>query len=49
MSRGATESTADIERRVALDLHYIDHWSPWLDLRILARTVVVVVKTTNAY
>ncbi len=27
-----------IERRVELDLWYIDHWSFWLDIRILVRT-----------
>lgn len=28
-----------IEKRVELDLWYIEHWSPWLDIRILFRTV----------
>ena len=28
-----------IEDRIRLDLWYIDHWSPWLDLQILIRTV----------
>lgn len=27
---------------VELDLRYIEHWSPWLDLGILAKTVFVV-------
>lgn len=34
--------------RLRLDVWYVDHWSPWLDLRILARTVVQVVMRTNA-
>jgi exopolysaccharide biosynthesis polyprenyl glycosylphosphotransferase len=34
---------------VRLDLHYVDNWSPALDLRILARTVTAVVKGTGAY
>lgn len=34
--------------RLALDVWYVDHWSPWLDLRILARTLVQVVRRTNA-
>jgi Undecaprenyl-phosphate glucose phosphotransferase len=28
-----------IEERIACDLWYIEHWSPWLDLRILLRTL----------
>jgi exopolysaccharide biosynthesis polyprenyl glycosylphosphotransferase len=30
------------ERNLALDLQYIEHWSPWEDLKILAQTVPVV-------
>ncbi|MET7668600.1 sugar transferase [Micromonospora luteifusca] len=32
------------ERRFAYDIWYVDHRSLWLDLRILARTVVVVLR-----
>ncbi len=28
-----------IEKRIELDLWYIDNWSPWLDIRILFRTL----------
>jgi lipopolysaccharide/colanic/teichoic acid biosynthesis glycosyltransferase len=35
------------ERRLALDVWYVDHWSLALDLRILARTVAQVVRRTN--
>ena len=27
-----------IEKRIELDLWYIENWSPWLDIRILLRT-----------
>lgn len=32
----------DFEDVVRLDLEYIDHWSMWLDLKILVKTIVVV-------
>jgi sugar transferase EpsL len=32
------------EERLALDVWYVDNWSLWLDLKILSRTVVQVVK-----
>jgi len=34
---------------VRLDLHYVDNWSPALDVRILARTVTAVIRGTGAY
>lgn len=32
------------EDKFALDVWYVDHWSFWLDLQILARTLVKVVQ-----
>lgn len=32
------------KQKFALDVWYVDHWSPWLDLRILLLTVVRVVR-----
>ena len=32
------------EKKLALDVWYVDHWSLWLDLRILAITVWKVLK-----
>ena len=31
-----------------LDLHYIDHWSLWLDLKLLAKTIPAVLKGVGA-
>jgi sugar transferase EpsL len=33
--------------KFALDVWYVDHWSPWLDFRILARTAASVVKRSG--
>jgi exopolysaccharide biosynthesis polyprenyl glycosylphosphotransferase len=38
----------DFQDWVRLDLEYIDNWSLWLDLKILARTVPVVLAGTGA-
>lgn len=48
-ARGATDTMAQLRRRVDLDLHYIDNWSLLFDLRILALTSREVIKRTNAY
>ncbi len=47
--RGETETEAKLLRRVESDLEYIDNWSLWLDVVILARTVVPVLTRFNAY
>jgi len=35
--------------RVQHDLEYLQNWSLWLDLKILAKTIVVVLSRKNAY
>lgn len=47
--RGETESLDKMRARVACDLEYLRHWSLLLDLRIVLRTIVVVLKRDNAY
>jgi lipopolysaccharide/colanic/teichoic acid biosynthesis glycosyltransferase len=34
---------------VRLDLYYVENWSPWLDLQIMARTVLAVAGGRGAY
>jgi exopolysaccharide biosynthesis polyprenyl glycosylphosphotransferase len=41
-------STVSFDKWIQLDLHYIDHWSLELDMRILARTIPAVVRGTGA-
>lgn len=40
---------SDLRRRIEYDLYYIDHWSLWFDLRILALTLSHLCKTRNAH
>ena len=47
--RGETLTDADMARRVQADLHYIDNWSIWLDIKILAQTVVSPRAYRNAF
>ncbi|MFC5728828.1 MULTISPECIES: sugar transferase [Nocardioides] len=37
------------QETVRLDLHYVDNWSPWLDLAILCRTPGAIVGHRGAY
>jgi lipopolysaccharide/colanic/teichoic acid biosynthesis glycosyltransferase len=37
----------DVDEWVERDLDYIRRWSLWLDIKILARTAVVVLKGTG--
>ncbi len=39
----SARSDEDFDRRVALDLDYIDRWSLWMDVKILMRTIPVVI------
>lgn len=42
-------SDLDLRQRVHLDVEYVERWSLGLDLRILGRTVVAVVRGNGAY
>ena len=47
--RGGTPKPNLMESRVKLDILYIENWSIWLDINIVARTLVEVVRGNNAY
>ncbi|MBI5035634.1 MAG: sugar transferase [Chloroflexi bacterium] len=38
---------ADFNEWLQLDFEYIDHWSPWLDIKILLWTMVIVITGKN--
>ncbi|MGL4637751.1 MAG: undecaprenyl-phosphate glucose phosphotransferase [Beijerinckiaceae bacterium] len=47
--RGETDTQEKIQRRVDFDLQYIENWSLWSDVAILAMTPFSLMKTENAY
>jgi Undecaprenyl-phosphate glucose phosphotransferase len=47
--RGEIRTVERAKRRVELDKEYIDHWSLWLDVRILFATVRAVLVDSDAY
>ncbi len=47
--RGRTCTVADIEKRLELDLWYIDNWSLALDFKIALMTIIEIAQGENAY
>jgi len=47
--RGETDTAEKIEKRVEHDLDYIENWSVFFDLYILAKTPFALFQTKNAY
>ena len=47
--RGETDTLDKMQKRVECDHQYIRDWSPWLDIKILFRTVFTVLSRQNAY
>jgi Undecaprenyl-phosphate glucose phosphotransferase len=47
--RGTMQDEEHLQKRIEHDLYYINNWSPWLDLKILALTLWIVVGGRNSY
>jgi len=47
--RGETDTVEKMRARVRFDIDYLNNWSPWMDLKILLRTVMLVVRDEKAY
>jgi len=47
--RGEVDTLEKAHARVAHDLYYIEHWSLWLDLKILLKTTGILASGENAY
>jgi len=47
--RGETDTLEKIQKRVEHDLYYIDNWSIWLDLIVIARTITRLLRDDRAY
>jgi putative colanic acid biosynthesis UDP-glucose lipid carrier transferase len=47
--RGETETLDKMRRRIEFDIDYMNHWSIWLDLKILFRTLLIVLRDQHAY
>ena len=47
--RGETDTVEKMQARVEYDLEYLRNWSLGLDLQIIARTIIVVLRGSNAY
>ena len=47
--RGETDTVDKMSARVKFDIDYLNQWSIWLDIKILVRTVLLVVRDHRAY
>ncbi len=47
--RGTMEDEEHLRQRVEHDLYYVNNWSPWLDVKIIAMTAWIVVHGRNSY
>jgi putative colanic acid biosynthesis UDP-glucose lipid carrier transferase len=48
--RGEVKTPLDMDRRVGFDIQYVEGWSLWLDLKLIAKTAKqVIIPPSTAY
>lgn len=47
--RGETDTLAKMEERIKHDIYYLEHWSIWFDLKIIALTPLATIQNKNVY
>ena len=47
--RGETETIEKMRERVEFDLDYLRHWSAWMDIKIIFKTIKLVIHDSKAY
>ncbi len=47
--RGETDTLDKMEGRIKHDIYYLEHWSLWLDLKIIFLTPLATIQNKNAY
>jgi Undecaprenyl-phosphate glucose phosphotransferase len=46
--RGET-TVESMQRRIECDLHYINNWNMWLDIKLLAKTPIIIARESKAH
>jgi lipopolysaccharide/colanic/teichoic acid biosynthesis glycosyltransferase len=49
VASGGTSTVEKMLERVQYDLDYVKNWSLWLDVQIIARTALIILRDRNAY
>ena len=47
--RGELDTVEKLRQRVRYDVEYIENWSTWVDLKIILRTALLMIRDPNAY
>ena len=47
--RGETDTLEKMEGRIKHDIYYLEHWSIWMDIKIIFLTPIVAIGDKNAY